>query len=327
MENTRRRLLVLGLLWVGVLTQVPSPQQLIDGLFGSGTAMSIADPATETFGRGILLTAGAVAWTLTAWAALVLALFVLSLAARVDPGRAGHGRAALSRLGRGAAVALSKIAPQLIRRLLWATVGAGVLVGAAACSATPSAEQSPAVAAPFTIAAAPPTVRPVDLAPAAAPLPGSGSWNVDWPSTARAGTVESFEMDWPSTDLPHITDGAGGTAVATEKHPDTEAATDHSAPRRQQGGRHRSAESATPTTGTSGPHSVLVQPGDSLWSIAADHLPNDADDAQIDAAWHTWYRTNRLLIGADPDLIQPGLRLRSPASTTVADSAQRGDAP
>jgi nucleoid-associated protein YgaU len=54
---------------------------------------------------------------------------------------------------------------------------------------------------------------------------------------------------------------------------------------------------------------VTVKPGDTLWAIAAGHLPSDATDAEIDIAWRAWYAANDELIGADPDLIIPGQHL------------------
>jgi resuscitation-promoting factor RpfA len=69
----------------------------------------------------------------------------------------------------------------------------------------------------------------------------------------------------------------------------------------------------TPAPGT--PHTVVVQAGDSLWSIAAALLPASADDGPICADWHRLYRANRDRIGADPDLILPGTVLEVPRST------------
>ncbi len=62
---------------------------------------------------------------------------------------------------------------------------------------------------------------------------------------------------------------------------------------------------------------VIVRPGDSLWRIAARHLGERASTARIAAAWPRWYAANRRVIGADPDLIEPGQHLQAPA-----DSAQ-----
>jgi hypothetical protein len=57
---------------------------------------------------------------------------------------------------------------------------------------------------------------------------------------------------------------------------------------------------------------VVVQPGDSLWGIAASLAPRAASDATVTRAWHRLYRVNATRIGPDPDLILPGTRLRVP---------------
>lgn len=59
-------------------------------------------------------------------------------------------------------------------------------------------------------------------------------------------------------------------------------------------------------------HTVRVRPGNTLWSIAASHLPAQPSTAEIAAAWPRWYTANRAVIGADPDLIRPGQRLHPP---------------
>lgn len=58
---------------------------------------------------------------------------------------------------------------------------------------------------------------------------------------------------------------------------------------------------------------VVVLPGDSLWSIAADSLPADASDARVAERWPRIYALNRTAIGPDPDLIQPAQRLVLPS--------------
>jgi hypothetical protein len=61
-----------------------------------------------------------------------------------------------------------------------------------------------------------------------------------------------------------------------------------------------------------GRRTVLVRPGDTLWSLAARDLPADSPDARIAARWHAIYAANRSLIGPDPDVIVPGVRVRLP---------------
>lgn len=57
---------------------------------------------------------------------------------------------------------------------------------------------------------------------------------------------------------------------------------------------------------------VEVQPGDTLWGIASRHLADDAPNARLAAATADWYRTNRDVIGDNPDLIIPGQQLTPP---------------
>jgi nucleoid-associated protein YgaU len=59
-------------------------------------------------------------------------------------------------------------------------------------------------------------------------------------------------------------------------------------------------------------HEVVVRTGDTLWGLAARRLGPGAGNAAIAAAWPEWYAANRAVIGADPDLIRPGQRLRPP---------------
>ncbi len=60
------------------------------------------------------------------------------------------------------------------------------------------------------------------------------------------------------------------------------------------------------------PAEVVVRRGDTLWEIAARHLGAGSSTAEVARAWPRWYAANRAVIGADPDLIRPGQRLRVP---------------
>jgi nucleoid-associated protein YgaU len=57
---------------------------------------------------------------------------------------------------------------------------------------------------------------------------------------------------------------------------------------------------------------VVVRPGDTLWDLAAAHLPPGAGPARVTACWHRIHELNRDVIGEDPDLILPGQRLHLP---------------
>ena len=59
---------------------------------------------------------------------------------------------------------------------------------------------------------------------------------------------------------------------------------------------------------------VIVRRGDSLWQIAAAHLPVDADNATIAASCARWYAANRAAVGPDQDLLLPGTRLIAPTT-------------
>lgn len=57
---------------------------------------------------------------------------------------------------------------------------------------------------------------------------------------------------------------------------------------------------------------VVVEPGDTLWAIAAGRLAADQTgtplaDAEIAAAVTRWHHANRQALGTNPDLIRPGL--------------------
>ena len=57
-----------------------------------------------------------------------------------------------------------------------------------------------------------------------------------------------------------------------------------------------------------------VEPGDTLWDIAATHLaPTLRSPARIHRYWQQIYRANCPTIGADPDLIHPATRLDVPS--------------
>jgi hypothetical protein len=59
---------------------------------------------------------------------------------------------------------------------------------------------------------------------------------------------------------------------------------------------------------------TVVVPGDCLWTIAATSLGPDASNAEIAAEWPRWYAANRQVIGADPNLLLPGMVLGAPAA-------------
>jgi hypothetical protein len=72
------------------------------------------------------------------------------------------------------------------------------------------------------------------------------------------------------------------------------------------------AQTPLPTSSDEDGAQFVVSAGDTLWSIAADHLAPGASTAAVATEWPRWYEANRDAIGADPDLITPGLVLDAP---------------
>ncbi len=76
---------------------------------------------------------------------------------------------------------------------------------------------------------------------------------------------------------------------------------------------------APPAAGPTAPAVVRVLPGDSLWRIAETHLRRTGDPhptaADVAVHWRAIHAANGALIGPDPDLLLPGLRLRLPPPT------------
>jgi nucleoid-associated protein YgaU len=59
---------------------------------------------------------------------------------------------------------------------------------------------------------------------------------------------------------------------------------------------------------------VRVEPGDSLWRIAARSLGEGATAADVAGQWPRWYERNRSTIGPDPDLLLVGMLLTPPST-------------
>lgn len=66
---------------------------------------------------------------------------------------------------------------------------------------------------------------------------------------------------------------------------------------------------------------VTVTSGDTLWGIAADHLPDRSSAADIADSCARWYAANRRAVGPDPDLILPG-QILTPPTTDQATTDQ-----
>lgn len=136
---------------------------------------------------------------------------------------------------------------------------------------------------------------------------------------AHAATeVDPFEgnLSWGG----HVTTAPPTSTSPSTSNPalPTEAKTDTSEPATAiqmtpSSGRTTTASASGPSDTQSSPaETYTVRPGDSLWLIAAAHLPDTATVAQIDARCRELYALNESVIGADPNLILPGMQLQLP---------------
>ncbi|KON73905.1 hypothetical protein M768_07310 [Cellulosimicrobium cellulans F16] len=243
---------------------------------------------------------------------------------------------------------LLRAAPAVVRRAarvgVGLTVGAGLVLagGTAQAATTPDADpgvvavdlgwqtsapapapSGPAQPAPLpTDAPAPalphapsgPTTTSDQPAPTiTAPTPGPG----DRASSAPAAqSVPSVTPDAPSTPSAP----ASPSAPARAQAPGTATTTGPSAPARAPEARSAAADqrdaalTVVREVAADEPRGVVVVRGDSLWSIAARHLPDGASDAQVADAVQRWYAANVGVVGDDPDLVRPGQVLVAPAS-------------
>lgn len=176
------------------------------------------------------------------------------------------------------------------------------------------------LAVPGTAAAArpaPPSATRSAGAPVAEPPPETAGRSLrDW---LTAPVTESAPRAEQSTVPPTTSTTASTTSTTTRPEPTSRTRT----PQRSSSSRPVTPAPASsqrvPLAITPGPTdtpavgaaaaTVTVQPGDCLWSIAADRLGPTATNAAIDTAWRAIWASNRDAIGADPNLIHPGLVL------------------
>ena len=126
------------------------------------------------------------------------------------------------------------------------------------------------------------------------------------------GVAQAATIDPATVDL--------GWTVTTARTADTGVASSTHAVSTVGEVRRASTPESTRSVSTAGDH--LVHPGDTLWSIAAEHLVPGADDAAIARAWPSWYAANVATIGGDPNLLRPGQVLHPPRTTSAATDDQ-----
>ncbi|WP_226888068.1 LysM peptidoglycan-binding domain-containing protein [Myceligenerans pegani] len=212
---------------------------------------------------------------------------------------------------------LARCAPRIVRRMAGVVVTAGVGVAIAA----PSAFASPAAG----------TERDGDA-------PSGVVLDLGWQPTpdASAGGVIGSDSGADAADLAGpsaLASGTGGESAGgptTSRRGDDGSATHGSATHGSDRSRDpertrqvdRKARAGAPRD-TDVP--VVVERGDTLWSIAAEHLrPGGASPgagalpaARVAREVAAWHAANREAIGPDPDLIRPGTVLHAPDARPV----------
>jgi hypothetical protein len=165
------------------------------------------------------------------------------------------------------------------------------------------ARHAPAVVRRLARAAAGAGIGLALTAPTAMALPGWGAGA----ATSSDHPVVAVELGWQPTDgVPDDGKAAGEQAQDRSASPRSSSAPERSSlvNRGLRAGMER-----TPL--------VVVEPGDTLWAIAADRLDPeraaaDPADAEVAAAVSRWHQANRKVLGANPDLIHPGTVLHQP---------------
>lgn len=290
--RSARLTLLMCLAGLAVLvTQLPGPGEALAAFTEAAAPVGAAAPLAAVQSI-LLITAGLTAWLLVVWLVIVV---TVGLLARL-PGRPGRRARRL----------LPRIAPAAIGRLVAAAAGVSLIAGTAACAApggAPAAGGVASTSATTTVSTAPATPSPAT---------SEGSVTIDWPDPA-APTKATTTPTTESTETTATT--AATTAISTSPE-----STTTQAPTTQA----TTTPSPAPTPDTPAPpapqtepagtdEQVTVQPGDSLWRIAADSLGPQATASDIDNAWRAWYFVNQEVIGDDPDVIEAGQSLRAPA--------------
>lgn len=190
-----------------------------------------------------------------------------------------------SRIGAKARAAGTRITPRLVMRIVSAVTGmliaaTGIGASAALAAPSPSATASSHVTENHALDEDD-ELMVIDRGP----TPMSGTTGISKANTSKPTSSSPTSMVSPQT---------APSAVATA----SEVA--EPAPRRNTPPKPRST--------------VIVKQGDTLWSIAASQLDVKPTDRQIDREWRRWYRANKQVIGSNPDVIVPGMKLEAPTS-------------
>ncbi|WAH96505.1 LysM peptidoglycan-binding domain-containing protein [Arthrobacter sp. MMS18-M83] len=140
----------------------------------------------------------------------------------------------------------------------------------------------------------------------AAPAPVEPAWSPDDGTTPSSGIT----AQWAPAPVPSTYDS---TLPSIESDPSKiEPRWQPRAPATEPGLLGSLPQRTAEKQASPGQHPVVVNQGDSLWSIAARQLGPMASDVDIALHWPKWYAANRHVIGDDPGLLVPGQILQPP---------------
>jgi hypothetical protein len=129
--------------------------------------------------------------------------------------------------------------------------------------------------------------------------------------SADGGTAVVLDLGWQPTE--RVTADRTGARAADRSTSSNQSNQSNQRPRPER----LSLVNRGQRTGTGREPLIVVEPGDTLWAIAAGRLAAERAgtplaDADIAAAVTRWHHANRQALGANPDLIRPGMVLRQP---------------
>ena len=205
-----------------------------------------------------------------------------------------------SRTGVAVLLALRMLAPRMARRVALgaavATTATGLVLVPATAADSGADPDDAQIPQPTAVSSELVPTAPADAAPSnpdADPEPGGEA-----PASGAdedEGSRQLPPLGWGERTGPDDSAPAGADAADAE-------ATGLPGP---------AGTGAAPSTP---PRTVVVQPGDSLWSITDDLLgPAPDDPSEIASAWPMLHEANRQVIGQDPDHLEPGQALIVPA--------------
>jgi len=228
-------------------------------------------------------------------------------------------------VGRLAAGATVLATPATVRRALDLLLGSALLAQAtltplparATASAPPVAAglaHPTAASLPAWAAAPPPPVAARPAHPSVAPLPARAAAPPPPVAAGAAWTRTGLDRSGAPAPLPpwlaERSAAAGGGRVSAGG---SGSAGRGAGARQRRTGRPPATVEAEGVRGAGVVGTHTVRPGDTLWAIAAAHLPPTwRSPATIDRYWRQVYGANRSVVGPDPDLIHPGTRLLVP---------------